>query len=133
MKVRNLLLVLIGVFTLYVNIGVADHTLPAGSFSKLGKDTNHLDYVVRYSTLRYDVKWAVSNFAYDVKRLLYCVKYAQVDRDHDLLPEKCEYDLHRVQYSFYPVDRYLYDTYYDYPNVYYAYLAVRKDLKKLPK
>lgn len=131
MITKNSLSVFFLVF-LYGTLALADHTLPSGSLARLARDTYSLDSSVRYSSLRYEVKMAVSRFAYDVERFIRCTQNGPITRDHDLIPESCEYDLHQVQRSFYPVDRYLYDTYYDYPHVYRNYVSVRNDMRVLP-
>ena len=113
-------------------VAKADHTLPAGSLAHLRRDTYDLDREVQYSTLNYQVRRTVSVFAYDVSRFLSCVGARAVSRDHDVIPAQCEYALDRVHSSWYPVERYLYDTDYDYPQVYYRYLAVRRDIRALP-
>jgi len=111
----------------------ADHELPAGTVERLERDTRDLNYAVSYSTLRYAVKQAVARFAYDVDRFVDCVHGGpHITDDHDLIPGNCEFDLHHVRRSWYPVERYLYDTYYDYPQVYRRYLRVRDDLRMFP-
>lgn len=113
------------------SVAIADHTLPAGSLARLQRDTYDLDRSVQYSTISYNVKRAVSRFAYDVNRFVACTGQRE-QRDHDLIPEHCEYVLDQVHYSWYPVERYLYDTNYDYPYIYYRYLNVRSDMHQLP-
>lgn len=126
------ILVLFAAAILQFSSAFADHTLPSGSLGRLRQDTARLDSTVRYSTLRYDVKLAVSRFAYDVERFVQCSQFRGENRDHDLIPEHCEQDMHQVHYSFYSVDRFLYDTYYDYPQVYRVYTTVKNDLRSLP-
>ncbi len=132
MKLRNLVLVLFAAATLHFTSALADHTLPSGSIARLKRDTYDLGRAVQYSTIAYQVKSAFSRFSYDVSRFISCVQQRPQERDHDLIPSSCEYDLDRLHSSWYPVERYLYDTNYDYPNVYYRYLSVRRDMQALP-
>ena len=124
--------------TLFLGIGTyskADHTLPQGSLKRLSDDSRYLYYVVRNSSLHSGVKRAVNDFTYKVDSMIRCAQSPdsrENTRDHDLLPEHCEHYLNYVHYSWYNVERYLWDTAYDYPYVYRAYLRVRTDMRDLP-
>ena len=107
---------------------LADHTNPNHPLDRLVMDTDRLEYQVWYSNLRYEVKSAVRNFAYDVDYFARCMDmYPQ----NPLYPNHsvCRFEFDRVRYSFYSVDRYLYDTYYDYPQIYNSYRRVKDDLR----
>ncbi len=132
MKWRISAALLVSAITFTTGVAFADHTLPQGSIERFERDSRDLYNVVRYSTLKYQVKQAVYAFSYDVEQFVHCVHGYQESRDHDLIPSSCEYDLDRVHNSYYAVNRYLYDTYYDYPQVYSRYLRVNQDMRSLP-
>lgn len=99
----------------------ADHTNPGEAAEELLYESQELDQMVRYSTLRYEVKYSVSTFEQDVERLAYCLK----SYDHT-----CGDDMQRAQYSFSQVSRYLHDTQYDYPQIYRQWLHTRYALQE---
>jgi len=130
----------------------ADHTSPSGSVSRLMYEAQELARGVRYFGLNYNVVQAVDRFNYDVNRLGNCVQFggrrsmlgerentaghieAPIVRDHSDprddfgIPYQCRSYLDMVRRSFYPVERYLSDTYYDYPQLYRNYREVREAL-----
>ena len=124
------------IFSLLAAIAQADHTLPSGTMNRLYQDTRNLYKSVMYSPLHNGVKQSVYYFRRDVENLMRCMQgphdSATEKRDHDLLPEYCEHYLDSVHYSWYQVDRYLWDTNFDYPQVYYYYRFVRDDVRYLP-
>jgi len=110
----------------------ADHSLPGGSLSRLQNDTHYLEYQVRNSYLKYQVKQATYRLLLEVNALSQCIGQREETRDHDTVPENCEYRFRYVRQAWVPVNQYLYDTYYDYPRIYQAYLRVRQDIQVLP-
>lgn len=114
----------------------ADHKVPGGSLSRLSQDTNRLVREVQYSYLRYHVKQAVYRFGSDVRRFYSCTASFPAPRwqtwDHDIIPDSCEHQMHRLERSWYQVHRYLHDTYYDFPRVYRAYRRVRSAIRVMP-
>lgn len=121
---------------LMAGVSFADHTVPDHVLHGLSHDSRQLESAVRYSTLRWQVKQSVFQFSYAVQRFMRCINYhfrgnVAGHRDHTI-PGNCEYAMREVRQTWYPVDRYLWDTYYDYPYVYQAYLKVREDVRQLP-
>lgn len=133
-------------------VAVADHSSPSGSVARLQYETQELLQTVRYVGLNYNVQQAVNRFYYDVERLADCVRFNggrgvrntsfskgdHLDgpdfRDHDELvgvPYQCRTNLDMARRSFTPVERYLYDTSYDYPQVYRSYMETREALLSL--
>ena len=108
----------------------ADHTVPDGLVARLHEDTHQLEYDVRNSSLRYSVKQAVYRLSADVSAFYLCVTRGGT-WDHTI-PEQCERRFERVRSSWYPVDRYLYDTNFDYPYIYRDYQQVSSDLERFP-
>lgn len=127
----------------------ADHNSPSGSVGRLQYEAQELAQAVRYFGLNYNVVQAVDRFNYDVSRLSQCVGMGgramggrdlnnlaehlenPMVRDHNEqigVPFQCRSYLDRVQRSFYPVERYLNDTYYDFPQLYRNYRETREAL-----
>ena len=117
----------------------ADHT--GGSIDALVSASRNLNQTVNYSYLRYHVKSAVYGFSNEVEQLDRCADGRGFERpelmDHGTndhtggVPPQCQYQLNRVRASFSQVERYLYDTYYDFPQVYQAYQYTRSALFSL--
>ncbi len=118
--------------SLQLGIAYADHE--KGSSAALAFETRTLNDYVQNSSLRYNVKEAVYRFNYDVMNLVQCVRYQGVNSatndhtDKPGIPMACEYNFRIAQDSFRPVERYLYDTSFDYPGVYQAFLEVKYSL-----
>ena len=108
----------------------ADHTVPEGAVARLHEDTHLLEYNVRNSSLRYSVKQSVYRLSTDVSEFYQCANRG-LSRDHTI-PEICENVMRQVRSSWYPVERYLYDTAFDYPWVFRSYQQVRSDLQLFP-
>jgi len=120
----------------------ADHQ-GGGGVDNLVQAARNLNQTVRYSSLRYAVKSSVYSFTYQVESLDRCIDGARLIRpeimDHEGandhtgggVPPQCQYQLNNVRNSFGPVDRYLNDTYYDYPQVYQAYQYAQSALYAL--
>ncbi len=107
----------------------ADHT-GAQVAARLHADAHNLENVVRYAYLRYQVKQAVYNFTAQATALFQCASSQPRNGTWDHTGD-CEMYEQRVRQSFYPVDRYLYDTYYDLPYVYQAYIQVKQDVQQI--
>ncbi|MBI1861179.1 MAG: hypothetical protein HYR96_09710 [Deltaproteobacteria bacterium] len=108
----------------------ADHEVPEGSVHELHEAAHQLEYEVRYTYLSYRVKQAVSRFTSNVVRFYTCVGGNPAD-DHETVGTACYGPLRSAQQTFYPVERYLYDTYYDYPRVYQEYVRVKQLLRSV--
>ncbi|MBF0312148.1 MAG: hypothetical protein HQK50_06620 [Oligoflexia bacterium] len=125
-----------------VNFSFADHNNPDGSFDEelaatLQNASEALNYQVQVSSLRVPVKASVAKFASEVSRLRYCSLLTPSDdpirpnliiQPFDHNSDNCEYTLQKIRSAWMPVERYLYDTYYDYPHIYQRYLQVRQSL-----
>lgn len=120
------------VLCLYLKPALADHTANT-NVSRLKQSSDRLYSEVYYSTLRYEVKQSVYRFTQDVNYLHRCVlsfppallRSDSQDDHTGNIPYACQSALYRVRSSFYPVERYLYDTQYDYPYVYRQYRQTR--------
>ena len=130
----------------------ADHNSPSGSVNRLLYETQELVQTVRYVGLNYNVQQSVDRFNYDVYQLANCVRFnggrglrnSQLTvgdhldspdiRDHMEgvgIPYQCRMNLDMTRRSFVPVERYLRDTYYDFPQVYRSYMETREALYSL--
>lgn len=140
---------------LMIVVGVvakAGHNSPSGSVGRLFYETQELVQTVRYVGLNYNVQQAVNRFHQNVVRLADCVRFNSrigsrnnpflegdhLDgpdfRDHNEpsgVPYQCRPTLDMARQSFRPVDRYLNDTHYDYPQVYRSYIETREALFSL--
>jgi hypothetical protein len=128
----------------------ADHNGPGGGLAdRLSNDARRLSGMVNYSYMRYPVKAAVSQFSMEMERFENCsdrsLSNFTADQsmgrmeamghlgsmDHNGGDRGCYYELQNVKQSWYRVDRYLSDTYYDYPGIYQLYVQIRNDLSML--
>lgn len=113
----------------------ADHGMPVGSSGYVVYETRELNDLVQRSWLRYHVKSAVSRFAWDVEQLGRCVQAGRpIFNDHledPGVPHFCRHQLNQARRSFSSVDRYLWDTHYDFPRIYRVYANVRNGLNRL--
>lgn len=100
----------------------ADHVGQIGSVAYLRGETRELLSLVQSSWLNYNVKDSVYRFSSDVDRLAYCVEHGRENSRNHLeeqgCPSSCSYYLNNANNSFRYVSNYLYDTYYDLPQVY---------------
>ncbi len=140
-----------GVLVLAGVMALADHNSPSGSVGRLMYESQELTQVVRYVGLNYQVQQSVERFNYEVSRLADCVRYNGGGRlgsdrlnsnvgdhldnpvilDHledPGIPYSCRANLDMARRAFVSVDRYLSDTYYDFPQVYRAYMDTREAL-----
>ncbi len=131
----------------------ADHG-DGGGVARLHEDTHRLESIVQNSYLRYRVKLAVRRLTSEVSALFKCSGSDEPGGDEPGGPGggggepggpvhlsgtwdhvdptgSCEAIEQRVRQAWYPVDRYLYDSYYDLPQVYQAYVQVRQDMLAL--
>jgi hypothetical protein len=119
----------------------ADHDSPMGSIGRLMYETTELQREVNYSWLRHHVKASVNRFTYDVQALFYCAQQGfrntalaapRPDHTEEVgCPHWCRQQMARAQYSFDSVSRYLYDTNWDYPNVYRAWLHTQDAIRRI--
>ena len=133
MKVRSM--AMIAALALASGPTFADHS-GGGGASNLSVASNNLRNVVMRSTLNYNVKRAVTSFDMEVDRYTQCTQYSfrgldVTVMDHSGGGRDCDREYDRMERTWYPVDRYLYDTYYDYPYVYRAYQQVQRELQRL--
>ena len=106
----------------------ADHE---GGNRALSRAINQLEYVVTYSTLNYNVKNSVNYFVNDARNYLYyCANGGFSIMDHNG-NRRCGRYRQNMQWRFQIVSNYLYDTHYDYPQVYSVWRAVRKLMRQL--
>ncbi len=128
-------------FLLPTTLALADHQ-GGDPTDRLATEAQELNSIVSWSSLRYNVKMSVSSFTGAAQQLASCrdgnpnnepnsekVESSEPSshsiEDHGGGGNNCSYQLLRTLSSFSPVDRYLSDTYYDYPQVYQQYLQVR--------
>lgn len=115
-------------------------------YSSLSNATNRLNSLVQYSSLHCHVKGAVNNFTYAVDNYMRCANRGNYGYGSDNLSNivggtigligaiggavstfdhgrngDCYGARNRMQYAFRSVSNYLYDTSWDYPQVYRAY------------
>lgn len=132
---KKILFLWIGLVIFTGTAAKADHDSPMGSVGLLLYESQHLNQEVRYSSLAYHVKDAVARFSQDVDYLAECVRHNVSNildhLDEPGCPSRCYSYLDRTRQSFYSVDRYLYDTYYDYPHVYHAYTDTKRALNAI--
>jgi len=130
---RLFLTLVVAGFLGFTAAGIADHELPGGTIRGLYNSAYQLQRSVQYSSLRYHVKNAVYRFANDVRQFVNCSNSGLPTWEHDSVPERCEYIIGNLHQRWYEVDRYLYDTYYDYPSVYRDYRQVQRQMQQLPR
>jgi len=124
---KLLLVTLLGAMSLSLP-ALADHD--KDDFSALTSAASYLNSRVYNSSLSRRVKFSVSQFYNDISNLEYCALEDETDEhlveanffDHDR--DDCSRLIRDAVRSWHQVDRYLYDTDWDYPGVYRAYLEV---------
>lgn len=146
------------VVTLVVTLGVLSSSVVLAEHgdlnpvARLRAEAQELNTIVQSSYIRYYVKSAVYRFARATDFLNACMNGSPWGRrgergdepfsgrsdsnqsDESLEPmdhgdaQRCELELRRVQDTWFPVERYLYDTNYDLPQVYYQYLETSEAL-----
>lgn len=117
-------------------MAIADHNDPVGSVGLLEHETAELEQVVRNSYLNYNVKSAVFQFSGASQQLVNCVRYEGRDLTQDHTgevgcPSVCGRQLQNAQAAFRPVQRYLSDTQYDYPEVFQQFRQTGQALRSI--
>ena len=115
---------------------LAGHGDPMGSPGLMLAEAQDLSDAVSTYGLRYNVQQAVFHFMTDVNKLADCVRGSArfVPQDHmeDVgVPRRCGRALGHVRRQFQPVNRYLYDTQWDLPEVYEIYREVKVALRAI--
>ena len=134
------------VLSCHLSTAWAEHDGPEEPKQALQEATSHLTNVVQRAYLRRVVKESVFRFSREVSQVSIC---PDLDSDNDTrnnaLPiinsnasflehndeSACTMQLEEIQRAFRPVERFLYDTYGDLPNVHEAYLETRRALYAL--
>ncbi len=93
---------------------------------ELMEEAATLDSVVQSSWIRPNVKYAVSHFVQDISPLDDCSGLSPV-ADHQ--GPSCRGEVAHVQMAWRRVGRYLYDTNFDFPQVYNQYLRTQTALQ----
>ncbi len=148
MKSKRLVMSVLTLFLLMpMSAALADHQGGGDVVSHLATEAQELDSLVRYSYLRWNVKSAVSSFAIEANRLQsVCRGFSNGGEpngrepnsgepnsvteplDHNGGDQGCDLQLSRTVRAFSPVERYLYDAYYDFNQIYNQYVSVREAL-----
>ena len=111
---------------------IADHTGGSAGVARLLNTANQLQYQVNCSYLRPQVKQSVYRLVQEVNMYYNCaVRTPGLWDDHNPGTYSCEYNEQRVLQVWYSVDRFLSDTYYDFPQVYQAYQQMRYEIEQL--
>lgn len=122
------------VLTLSAVSALAEHG-EDGSYGTVVYEASRLHDTVQYSALGFRVKQAVARFHSMVHQLENCgaapaqpnaVPVGTFEHGED----GCAMIASQVRRSWSVVERYLYDTYYDYPQVYAEYLQTRNALNR---
>ncbi len=145
MKSMYLLVKGLTLLSLVTSVVKADHTGETGSVAHLQGETRELQSLVQASWLNYNVKDSVYRFSSDVDRLVYCIQQSTdrnaSTRDHNGevdhhteepgCPSQCSYYLNNANNSFRYVSNYLYDTYNDFPQIYYQWRETDNSLRAI--
>ena len=141
MNLKKSVHVLLGVAMLG-SFASADHSGMGGGVQALVYRTGELERTVSYSPLNYNVKNSVFQFANEVRCLARCVEYerrplldsrnaepviGEIIDDHGgtSVPFTCERELRMTRYSFRAAEQNLYDTAYEFPQIYQSYYSVK--------
>lgn len=137
---RYYILNLFLVFALFESNARGDHSSPVGSIERLLYEAERLEEVVMdwRSNLREPVVRSVRLFTDSVRNLQQCTGYERYElsefNDHldDIgVSSQCRSALNRVLRNFGPVQQYLYDTKYDLPQVFEAYVDTSRALEAI--
>ncbi|MBI1859853.1 MAG: hypothetical protein HYR96_02920 [Deltaproteobacteria bacterium] len=131
-------------------VAMAAHEGTPGSIGYLVGESAELNQMVQYSYLNYQVKSVVNDFDYRTRELQQCAQYrgrglnaglirlmdhvgGEFVDDHsgEGCPAECRFQLQNVQNSFRQVERFLYDTQRDFPQIFQQYLNVRQAVNSL--
>jgi hypothetical protein len=126
-------------FSTFVSVSAfANHNGGGGSpTDTLLQEANELNQIVSYSTLRWPVKSAVQSFDSAAQQLATCddddngqganaTLHEPIEEPMHHNGDSCSFQLQNVLNTWSQVDRYLYDTNFDYPQVYNQYLSTRQ-------
>ena len=110
--------------------------------SRLRAEAQELNVIVQQSWLRYQVKASVQRFAMQAERAGMCAGGSgePVDRIMGGEPDgiikpldhgdgNCIYEIQMLRNVWIDVERYLYDTTYDFPQVYRQYIQTRRAVR----
>lgn len=120
-------------------VAYADHNdhpnppSPGGSaVQRLGSEAESLNSQVQWSSLAWQVKDTVTRFTQEVRELVSCEPGGSPSPlDHNDHPGNCRLQTQQVVQAFQPVERYLYDTMYDYPSVYRQYQRTAQAVREV--
>lgn len=114
-----------------------DHRYPGGGGGNLSSSVSYLQNAVRYSSLAYHVQSSVDNFAQYAYQYESCLNGGFSITDHRDGGEwggggryRCDNLRQNMRYTFQQVGNYLYDTQWDYPQVYSAWRTVQQVMQR---
>ncbi len=121
---------------LWSALAFADHSSPMGSVGLLLAYAQDLEQAVQYSSLQYNIKSVVFEFVHQVNHLADCIRREPRPIFNGHIDDigvvgSCRSEFYGVQSSFRSVERYLYDTNWDYPDIYNAYVSTRRALNAI--
>ena len=113
-------------------VAFADHNHGQEGYSRVINEVSNLNNLVQSSWLQSGIKQTVSRFHASVHQLDMCggnqfqfnpafELIAPMDHGGDSGGYDCQNLINRLRWQWREVDRYLYDTNYDFPNVHQAY------------
>ncbi|MEK6705114.1 MAG: hypothetical protein AABZ06_04950 [Bdellovibrionota bacterium] len=126
-------------------IAYADHG-DADPSSRLRAEARELNEIVQQSWLRYQVKASVQRFATQAEKAGLCAggsgglpgepgdnilgnESSEIIKPLDHSDGNCIYEIQMLRNVWVDVERYLYDTTYDFPHVYRQYVQTRQALR----
>jgi hypothetical protein len=110
---------------------LADHSGGTAGVARLHNAVHQLDNHVRYSYLSPQVKQSVRRLVQEASMYYNCVNRSPSPFGEHEPGRSCEYNEQRMLQVWYSVDRFLYDTYYDFPQVYRAYEQARYEIEQI--
>lgn len=135
MKLFNGVITSFALMALGSGFAMAEHGDGETGIARLRSEAQSLNQVVYYSYINPRVKSEVRQFTQAVESLNFCEtrggrggrgfvpnSEGMVPMDHGDNPRDCFLEIQRVQYTWETVDRRLYDTRYDFPQIYFQYL-----------
>lgn len=135
-KVKMFKMAMVGLMFAMSGVAMADHN-DGGRYGNVRNRAYELNQVVQWSGLRWNVQNAVSRLAQSTSQLddrfmvpTQPMQPASLNRfDHNDGGSN-NYVIQQIRSEWYEVERYLYDTNYDYPQVYRAYRNLRHALRQ---
>lgn len=133
-KVKMFKVAMIGLLFAMSGVAMADHN-DGGRYDNVRDRAYELNQVVQWSGLRWHVREAVSRLVQSTSQLddryIAPIQPASVHRfDHNEGGGSNSYVIQQIRSEWYQVERYLYDTNYDYPQVYQSYRRLRHALRQ---